>query len=345
VSNDYLGLGRDQDFQQRAWQRCKSLWPGASASRLLSGEHPLFAEVESQFCAFKQAPSSLFFTSGYAANEAVISIIAKVFDDVEFFSDQFNHASTIDGLRLCKLSRERVHIYPHDDFQTLEAQLEQSRSSRKVILSEAVFSMHGTIIDLGRLMQIAETHDALIILDEAHSIGVFGEGGRGLISECQLDHNERLITINTCGKAMAAQGAFLCGPTWLRELIINFARPFIYTTAPSPWLAAAVAESISAVASANTARVKLHAQISGCAKLLLKHNIEAVNKKPSHILHIKLQSDEHALVIGKACQSEGFRVGVVRPPTVPQAGLRISLHAHNHSTDVERLFATLSVNA
>ena len=187
----------------------------------------------------------MYFSSGFLANHAVIGALTAL--GAEFFSDQLNHASIIDGL---KAARAPKVVYPHRNTDELAKALQHSTAKLKAIYTESVFSMDGDQAPLQQLQILAREHDALLVVDDAHAVGCMGEQGRGL----SLEHS---VSINTCGKALGVGGATVCGPKWIRDLIINKGRAFIYTTGASPWLAKALCYSVSYVPSLTQQRQRL----------------------------------------------------------------------------------------
>ncbi len=319
--NDYLGLRGDTTFQERA-RAAASAWPvGAGASRLLGGEHAVFRALERQFAAFKGAPDALYFGSGYAANEACVATLARF--GARVFSDSLNHASIIDGVRLSgRAGTERV-VFPHGDLVALERALAASTADHNLILSESLFSMDGDRADLAALAELASRYRGILMIDEAHAIGALGPSGRGLVPAAGLNP-ETTITVNTCGKALGVQGALVCGPTWFRDLLINTARPFIFTTGPSPWCAAALQVAIDYVASLDERRAWLAAASTELIAALRRLGFET-GSTTSFIIPILCGSDTRALALA----------------TVPEgtARVRLSLHAGLTDPDLVRIIA------
>jgi len=204
--NDYLHLRDDAELHAAALARAQELPFGAGASRLLGGEHPIFRTLERAFAAFKGAPDALYFPSGYAANEALLSTLSTL-PGVAIFSDALNHASLIDGIRLGGLPKERRNVFPHLDLVALERALAHSDAAVNVIVVESLYSMDGDVAPLSALHALAAKHRGVLVVDEAHANFCLGAQGKGLVTD-RVD----VITVDTCGKAMAAQGAFVCGP-------------------------------------------------------------------------------------------------------------------------------------
>lgn len=336
--NDYLGLRTDRRWQEQVWHKCRELPVGSGGSRLLGGEFKIFQEIEQQFAEFKGAPRALFFASGYAANEACLPAIAANLNDGHFFSDQHNHASSIDGFRLAKISPERRTIYPHSDFNYLATALRQSGSTTKVIVSESLFSMDGDQCDLNTLVDLDE--QAILVIDEAHSLGVQGQRGAGSLADSKIDQRQ-VISINTCGKALAVSGAFVCAPSWFIDYLINTARPFIYTTAPSPWLAVAVGEAITAVATLDDQRARLK-QIADYLRRELATLGFDIGASTSHIIPLRCKKSVQALQWSGLLAEDKIIVPAIRPPTVANPCLRLSLHAGLTEQQIDQLLNSMS---
>ncbi|WP_141735814.1 aminotransferase class I/II-fold pyridoxal phosphate-dependent enzyme [Oligoflexus tunisiensis] len=338
--NDYMGLREDPGFQARA-RAAAAPWPtGSGASRLLGGEHPIYAEVEEAFAAWKGAASSLFFTSGYAANEALMS--ALHLGDAVYFSDEWNHASLIDGMRLARLKPEQKQIFRHNDLGHLESLLQKSTAQLKLVVVESLYSMDGDLCPARELSALAQRYEAVLIVDEAHALGVYGPEGEGWMAAQGVDHSH-YISVNPCGKAMAGSGAFICGPAWLRDHLINTARSFVFTTGASPWLAAALQESIRTMKGLTSEREAFAARVER-----LHRHIEALgfNKggSVSHIIPIILGPESAALAAENFCAERGVLARAIRPPTVPEGSgrLRLSLHAGLSDADEERIKEVLT---
>lgn len=326
--NDYLGLRDDQAHQSTLRAAIQDLPCGAGASRLLGGEHPIFAELENAFAAFKGAEASLYFPSGYAANESVITTLARL-PGTAFFSDALNHASLIDGFRLAALPTPRKSIYRHADMEDLEKHLRQSVAEINIIVTETVFSMDGDCAPLQDLEGLARRYRGVLVLDEAHAIFVWGTQGRGLAPQCtDID----ILTIDTAGKALGVQGALLSGPRWLRELLINQARPFIYTTAASPWLAAALLATLRASTTFQARRERL-AQLSQQVLGALKAQGWDTGPSSTQIIPILLGADARALAKSQTLRVRNLLVPAIRPPTVAEGSARLRLSLHSQLTD------------
>jgi 8-amino-7-oxononanoate synthase len=333
--NDYMGLRADQAFQSRAWEAARD-WPaGSGASRLLGGEQPIYELLEKDFAAWKGTESALYFPSGYAANEALMS--ALHLGDAVYFSDELNHASLIDGMRLARLQPHQKKVFPHNDMQTLEELLKQCPAALKVVVVEALYSMDGDLCPARKLIDLCQVYEAVLIVDEAHALGVYGPEGRGWMAAEQIDP-KLYISVNPCGKAMAASGALICGPAWLRDLLINTARSFIYTTGASPWMAAALRESLWTLRQRDELRHQLLARVKRIRNSLLHLGFDC-GLSETHIIPIILGAESLALFAEQYLSQQGVQARAIRPPTVAASScrLRLSLHAGLSDTDEERI--------
>lgn len=338
-SNDYLGLATDPGFVETVAERIQSAirregQAASTGSRLLSGHGQHWTDLEEQFADFAGAESALYFSSGYAANLGLIGAIAGS-DDV-VFSDAANHASLIDAIRL---SRARKVIFPHLDLDALEDALRNAGGSgRRLIVVESVFSMDGDRAPLEELAALGERHGAGIIVDEAHATGVFGERGRGLTPFRFRDSGLVVATVSTCGKALAGPGAFVAASSTVREILINRARTFIFSTALPPYAAVHVAASIDAASKADPARGRL-ADLSAKLRKSLARIGADTGTGDTHIVPVILGSSSRALEVAAKLGDHGFHVRPIRPPTVPDgsARLRLSLTAAMSDSDVDRI--------
>jgi len=324
-SNDYLGLATDPRMKQAILEAVGSATRIASTgSRLLSGHDEAWTALELNFARWVGAESALYSTSGYAANVGLLSAILRPEDTV--FSDSANHASIIDGIRLAKCRRV---IFPHLELNVLEEELRhnQSPGGARVIVVESIFSMNGDGAPLIDLAALAERYGAELIVDEAHAIGVCGTGGSGCIADAGLT-GRVLASIHTCGKALAAAGAFVCGRENLRQFLINRARTFIFSTGLPPYFAAQVAAGMRLAAESNSERAHL-LSISAFLREELNRNGFDTAGSSSHIVPIILGTNDAAVNFAAYLQALGFGVRAIRPPTVPpgSARLRLSLTA------------------
>lgn len=320
-SNDYLGLSTDPRMRQAILEGVSSASRIASTgSRLLSGHDEAWTLLEREFAQWVGAEAALYFNSGYAANTGLLSALLGPEDIV--FSDGANHASLIDGIRLAKC---RCVVFPHLDLDFLEEELRRhgSISGARVIVVESLFSMQGDLAPLGPLADLADRYGAELIVDEAHAIGVRGRGGSGCVAEASLTARV-LATIHTCGKALAAAGAFVCGSENLCRFLINRARTFIFSTALPPYFAAQVSAGMRLAREAGLERVLLMEQSSFLRQELHSRGFDTAHSE-SQIVPVILGSNEDAVFFAEQLQARGFGVRAIRPPTVPAGSARVRL--------------------
>jgi len=336
-SNDYLGLASDPRLKQaviRAVERSAAV--GSTGSRLLSGNSPEWGELECTFADFAGTESALYFGSGYAANLGLLSSLLGPGDVV--FSDALNHASLIDGIRL---SRATKVIYPHRDVEFLERALRQYAdcAGSKLIVTETLFSMEGDIAPLAKMIELARTHGAEIVIDEAHATGVRGPAGRGIAVELGVERDV-LAIVHTCGKALASAGAFACGSEVLKNYLINRARTFIFSTAMPPYLAAQIRAAVELAHGAEHERSHLRAISSALREGLCAEGIDCGTSE-AHIVPVILSKNEIAVDVAGELRRAGFAARAIRPPTVPEgkARVRISLTSKITMNDIERLIS------
>jgi 8-amino-7-oxononanoate synthase len=322
-SNDYLGLSSDtrlKDAIIRAMNEGGRI--ASTGSRLLSGNSERWEALEAEFAEFVGAEAALYFSSGYAANLGLLTSILKRTDTV--FSDSSNHASITDGIRL---SFARKVVFPHLDLEYLESAMKRTMGGQRVVVVESLFSMEGDRAPLHDLLALCGRYDAALIVDEAHSVGVDGPEGSGMIAN--IGRSETVLaTIHTCGKALAAMGAFVAGSRTLRDFLVNHARTFIFTTALPPYCAAQIHESLKLAREADAARTRLK-ELSEYLRRNLKAAGFDTGKSDSQIIPLVLGSNETALRFAASVTSSGFAIRAIRPPTVPPgtARLRLSLNA------------------
>jgi 8-amino-7-oxononanoate synthase len=320
-SNDYLGLAENPVLRERVAEAVrKAERVGGTGSRLLSGQTEEWRELEENFATFAGTEAALFFTTGYAANVGLISsLVGK--DDV-IFSDERNHASLIDGMRL---SGARKVIYPHLNLNALEDALRQEAGApwRKVVVTESVFSMDGDIAPLPEIANLAEKYNAVVILDEAHATAVHGPRGRGLAAAEGLTQRV-LAIVHTCGKALASAGAFVCGSAVLKEHLLNHARTFVFSSALPPYFAAHIQAALELAQGMDEDRRVLLENASGFRTALQSEGFDVAGSG-SQIVPVILGENEATLDAAEHLQREGFAVRGIRPPTVPAGGARLRL--------------------
>lgn len=339
-SNDYLGLARSPLLKQRLAEAESELpFVGATGSRLLSGQHALMVETEAEIARFHQAPTALLFNSGYAANLSLLSCLPRKGDIVLF--DALLHASLRDGLRL---SLAKAYKFAHNRVDSLTEALERHAGQEQCfVVVESVYSMDGDCAPLKEIVQLCEKHDAILMVDEAHATGVLGSKGQGLVQELGLA--ERIpIRMHTFGKALGGHGAAVLAPDWLRSYLINFARPFIYTTAPSLHSVLAVREAYRLLELRGAEWVSvLQQRIAFFRKAAAQRNL-AVLDSPSAIQGVLFSDTERLLQASAQLQEQGFDLRPIRYPTVPrgQERIRICLHRYNTVQEIEALAEALA---
>jgi 8-amino-7-oxononanoate synthase len=312
-SNDYLGLSQHPTLKSRMAAAVEAEGTGSTGSRLLRGERQCFSRVEQAFAAFKQTERSLYFSSGYLANLAALTTFADAGDVI--FSDELNHASLIDGVRL---SRAEKVVFPHNDAAALERLLRESAcGGQKFVVVESLFSMDGDEAPLADYAALCRKHNAALIVDEAHAVGIYGERGSGLIEARGIGHDV-FISINTAGKALGVAGAFVAGAENAIEYLIQRGRPFIFSTAPPPAVAAALEASLEVMEKEPERRQRL---LTRAGQLRARLRLPGT----SQIVPVILGDNERALTVAKALQAEGFDVRAIRPPTVPAGTARLRI--------------------
>jgi 8-amino-7-oxononanoate synthase len=342
-SNDYLGLSESDELRAAVIEAVHTApRVGGTGSRLLSGHLRDWDRLEQEFADFAGTESALYFGSGYAANVGLLTSILGKNDIV--FSDELNHASLIDGMRL---SGARKIIYRHLDLNDLETALRSTAppaaaSGRKFVVTETVFSMDGDIANITELSNLCARHGAGLILDEAHAIGVHGPNGRGITAAAQLT-GEVIAMTHTCGKALASAGAFVCGSAALRDHLINHARTFIFSTAMPPYMAGQIRAALQIAQKMDSARAELLANARRLTTELRTQGYDTA-ASASQIIPIIVGANDEAISAAEFLQAEGFAVRAIRPPTVPQnrARLRISLTAAIPPAEFDRLANCLS---
>ncbi len=341
-SNDYLGYGAI-GWPVRPGRASESLAQlrSASAARLLRGHHPVWDEVESRLAAWHGAQATLVMSSGYAANEGLLSTIIEPGDWVA--SDRLNHASLIDGLRLARAER---FVYAHGDLNQLADGLAQAARNRGpdrelFIVTESLFGMDGDIAPLAELAALAEQFGAHLIVDEAHATGCYGERGGGLVDALGL-RGRVTATVHTGGKALAVCGAYICASSLLRELLVNRCRHFMFSTALPPAVGPWWNEALDRVGPDAARRAALHATARRFRAELARHGVGALGSE--YIVPVVIGDDAQAAEAATRLQARGWDIRAIRPPTVPDgtARLRISIHANHEPVRVDAVAADLA---
>jgi 8-amino-7-oxononanoate synthase len=336
-SNDYLRLSVHPEVTARMAAAVATDGCGSGGSRLLRGHRDVFAEVERAFAAFKGAERSLYFSSGYLANLAVLSTLPKRHDRI--LSDRLNHASLRDGARL---SPAATAAFAHNDRAALRRQLDTPCAGHSFVVTESLFSMDGDAPPLADYAELCRAAGATLIVDEAHAVGLYGERGSGLLEAAGVDANE-VISINTAGKALGVAGAFVAGPSPVIEYLVQRARPFVFSTAPPPAVAAALLAALAVI----QREPELRCRVLALARRLRTRLAAAghpVVPGDSPIVPIVLGDSARAMAVADDLQGRGFDVRAIRPPTVPAgtARLRLSVNAGLTESAVDALVEALS---
>ena len=331
VSNDYLGLAEHPDLNAAMRASLAELPAGSGGSRLLRGHHEIFETVEARLATFSGTESALLFGSGYAANIGLLQAIVAPDDFI--LSDEFNHASLIDGIRLTKAT---TAIYPHQDLNALEAALSRPRKGRAIVITESVFSMDGDVTSLADVCTIADRAGAIVIVDEAHATGMYGARGSGRVEELGL--RDRVVaTVHTGGKALGSGGAWVAGSRALRDVLVNRARTFIFSTAPLPVLGSALNAGLDVIAREPERRKDVHRKSRLLRGALRSEGVKTGGD--SMIVPVMAGANETAIELQSGLGAAGFDVRAIRPPTVPAgtARLRVTVRYPVSDADLLRL--------
>lgn len=336
-SNDYLGLAAHPELIAAVREGAARYGVGAGASHLILGHTAAHHALEEQLAGFVGLPRALLFSSGYLANLGIVTAFTGRGDAV--FADRLNHASLNDA---ALLSRATLKRYPHLDLDALGRLLAASRARRRLIVTDAVFSMDGDIAPVPELISLAERYDAWLLLDDAHGFGVLGPAGQGVLAHFNV-HSPRVILMATLGKAAGVFGAFVAGGVEPIEWLIQRARSYIYTTATPPLLSVALMKSLELIQREAWRRSRLRELIA-----LLRDRLRPrrwhLAPSLTAIQPLVIGGNDEAVVVSERLAGDGLLVPAIRPPTVPQgtARLRISLSAAHEAGDVERLAGALN---
>lgn len=329
VSNDFLGLASHSDLIEAMRAALPGLGAGAGGSRLLRGHDRAFERIEVRLAAFCDTEAALLFATGYAANQGLLQALLGPDDLV--LSDERNHASLVDGIRL---SRAREVVYPHQDLEAVERSLRAPRGGRAYLVTESAFAMDGDLAPLAALVALAEAHGALVIVDEAHATGLYGPRGSGRVEELGL-RDRVLATVHAGGKALGSGGAWVAGPRVLRDLLVNHARTFLHSTAPLPVLTAALEAGLDLVQREPHRRQEVHRKAALLRSELLAAGLPAPGEAP--IIPIHVGDPAVALSLQDGLAAAGFDARAVRPPTVPEGTARLRITARYPVADGDLL--------
>ncbi len=331
-SNDYLGFADDPITKNAANIAVEKWGTGAAASRLISGDLSITRKLERKIAEYKQTETALVFPTGYMANLGVITALLTIDDTV--ILDRLAHASLVDGARL---SGAKLKVFPHNDVEKLDAILSKIISGQKLVLTESVFSMDGDKAPLVELVNCCKKYNAMLLVDEAHALGVYGNG-RGCVAEENLADDVDVV-IGTLSKAIGCQGGFAAGKTSLIEFLVNSARSFIYTTGINPASVGAAFAVLDEI-SLNDSRVKKLWDNVNYLREKIK-SLPLIGEGP--ICPVITGTSDSALALSKHLFDNGFLVPAIRPPTVPKntARVRITISSAHTKEQIDRLAEVL----
>ena len=333
-SNDYLGLARHPYIIDKTKVAIEKFGFGAGASRLLCGGTVLHRRLEEKVAQVKDTEAALVFNSGYAANTGIIPALAD--RDTVLFSDELNHASIIDG---CRLSKAETVVYNHKDVMHLEECLKKKAATKKVIVTDTIFSMNGDIAPLREIVRLCRTYDAYLYIDDAHATGVIGKG-KGALAHFNIDPEPWIIQMGTFSKALGSFGAFLAGSADIIKWILNTARSFMYSTAlPSCIIAASIA-ALELIENDPHIIKQLWENRDKAAQGILAAGYDTMGSE-TPIIPVKTGSIENTLRIAKHLFEQGIFAPAIRPPAVKESRIRITVTAAHTDEDIERLIEAL----
>ncbi|MCU7847425.1 MAG: 8-amino-7-oxononanoate synthase [Candidatus Thiodiazotropha sp. (ex Lucinoma kastoroae)] len=337
-SNDYLGLANHPDVIRAMQQGAAEYGVGSGAAHLITGHSRPHHALEEALAAFTGRPRALLFSTGYMANLGVITALLKSGD--RLFEDRLNHASLVDA---GQLSQAKMKRYRHADPHSLRIQLETSEGGQALIATDGVFSMEGDLAPLPSLVELAHAHQAWLMVDDAHGLGVLGSEGGGTLSYFNLGLEEVPILMGTLGKGFGTYGAFVAGSEALIETLIQQARSYIYTTAPPPALAQATLVSLQVAGQESWRRERLKSLIVRFRDSVIQIGLPLMDTL-TPIQPIVAGSAQQAVAWSQQLESDGILVSAIRPPTVPDgsARLRITFSANHTDRHLDRLLDALS---
>ncbi|KPQ43867.1 MAG: cystathionine gamma-synthase [Candidatus Methanoperedens nitroreducens] len=333
-SNNYLGLATHPKVKKAAADAIEIYGSGAGGSRLTTGNTDIYNKLEEKIADFKGTEDAIVFSSGYMANIGTISALMKSGDLI--LSDELNHASIIDG---CRLSRADVKVYPHKDISCLEKELGASKNSKKLIVTDGVFSMDGDIAPLPEIIEIAERFDAMVMVDDAHATGVLGKHSGGTGDHFNVDAD---ITMGTLSKALASSGGYIAGNSELIEYLQNVSRSFIFSTALPPPAVAAATAAIDIIREENpTAKLRRIVAIYKKGLIDVGFNIQS----ETQIVPIITGDTDTTMKAALLLEKQGIFVQGIRPPTVPEGKgrIRTTLMATHSKQDINDALVAIRI--
>ena len=336
AGNDYLGLAQDPRVSEAQAAGARRYGAGAGASHLVSGHLEVHDALEEALARWTGRERALLFSTGYMANLGVLQALAD--RHTALFQDRLNHASLIDGAALSGARSRRFH---HRDAIDLESLLARSECAHKLVVSDGVFSMDGDIADIATLAEVSRQHNAWLMIDDAHGVGVLGDNGSGCVGST-WNSTDVPILVGTLGKALGTAGAFVAGDAELIEHLIQFSRSYIYTTAQPPAIAAATLKALEIVQGEPERRDQLNANIAYFRHEALQLGLP-LSESATPIQPLILGDETRTLSWALQLQQKSIQVGAIRPPTVPkgESRLRVTLSARHQHDDIDQLLAAL----
>ncbi len=337
-SNDYLGLANHPALIKALQEGAAKYGAGSGSAHLVSGHFKAHHDLELRLAELTQRPRALLFSTGYMANLGILSALAQRKQVI--LEDRLNHASLIDGARLAEARLER---YSHNDVTAVRTRLEKYSNETCIIATDSVFSMDGDLAPLTELAKLSRTHDALLMVDDAHGFGLHGEHGAGTLAKLNLSCDEVPVLMGTLGKACGTFGAFVAGSETLIETLIQRARTYIYTTALPPAIAHATLTSLDLLRDETWRQSQLKENIAYFRTCASQLNI-SVGDSLTPIQPLLMGESIKALEISQKLRQQGILITAIRPPTVPKgtARLRITLCTEHTRSDIDRLLDTLA---
>ncbi|WP_049578046.1 8-amino-7-oxononanoate synthase [Nocardiopsis sp. SBT366] len=348
AGNDYLGLMRHPAVLAAAADAVHTWGAGAGGSRLVTGDTELHAELERELAEFHGAEAALVFSSGYAANLAMVaSLVAPAPDDVEpplVVCDQYNHASLIDATRLARAAGARVAVFRHRDTDHAAELLSEGRG-RRLLLSDTVFSVDGDLTDVTALAEAARGHQAALLLDDAHGLGVLGRGGRGAVGGTALGAADDVVVSVTLSKSLGAQGGAVLGSRRVIRHLVETARTFVFDTGLAPASVGAALAALRVLRAEPWRAGTVRARARELAEGLRERGLE-VSQPDAAVVSVLARSPQEALAWRTACHEAGVRVGCFRPPSVPdgRSRLRLTARATLDKTGIRRVLDVIETN-
>ncbi|GAA2284258.1 8-amino-7-oxononanoate synthase [Actinomadura luteofluorescens] len=338
ASNDYLGLSGDPRLVEGAVAAAREWGTGSTGSRLVTGTTRLHAELDRRLAAFTGSAAGLVFSSGFLANLGAVTALAG--PDTLVVSDQVNHASIVDA---CRLSRSRVVIVPHRDAAAAERALAEREEDHALVVTDAVFSVDGDLAPLGALHAAARAHGALLVVDEAHALGVVGEGGRGAAHAAGLAGEPDVVLTLTLSKSLASQGGAVLGAPEVIDALVDTGRSFIFDTGLNPPAAGAALAALDVLASDPALPGRARERALAISNLAAGSGLETA-RPAAAVVPVFLGEPQAAVRAAEICAEHGLRVGCFRPPSVPKgrACLRLTARATLDESDLTRLRAALA---